>query len=163
MINIAREQELKLTAQEIYDIISLAVEAADDDGFINSYIFERAVVEFTILSLYEEYANKYNGNDVLANVLGVWNEMLEDGILARFVQDYPEEQAYVFEIAAQWVIEYEKCAHSVRGLLASMSGFTNKLVERYQNIAKEMSPEAMDSMEWITKIAEEYGIDRPTK
>ena len=46
MIDFEKEKSLALDAQERYDIIAFAMDAADDDGFINSFIFERALCCF---------------------------------------------------------------------------------------------------------------------
>ena len=43
MIDFEKEKSLALDAQERYDIIAFAMDAADDEGFINSFIFERAL------------------------------------------------------------------------------------------------------------------------
>jgi hypothetical protein len=54
MINLETEKSLALNAQERYDIISLAMDAADDNGFINSFIFERALYCYAAIILYPE-------------------------------------------------------------------------------------------------------------
>ena len=42
-INLDQEKDLQLTAQEVYDILDLAVQAADDNGFVSEYVYERAI------------------------------------------------------------------------------------------------------------------------
>lgn len=54
MINLETEKSLALDAQERYDIISFAMDAADDNGFINSFVFERALYCYTAIMLYPE-------------------------------------------------------------------------------------------------------------
>lgn len=55
MINLETEKSLALDAQERYDIISFAMDAADDNGFINSFVFERALYCYAAIMLYPEY------------------------------------------------------------------------------------------------------------
>ena len=54
MINLENEKSLALDAQERYDVISFAMDAADDNGFINSFIFERALYCYAAIMLYPE-------------------------------------------------------------------------------------------------------------
>lgn len=54
MINLEIEKSLALDAQERYDIISFAMDAADDNGFINSFVFERALYCYAAIMLYPE-------------------------------------------------------------------------------------------------------------
>lgn len=54
MINLDLEKTLALDAQERYDVISFAVDAADDNGFINSFILERALYVYAAIMLYPE-------------------------------------------------------------------------------------------------------------
>jgi hypothetical protein len=55
MINLETEKSLALDAQERYDIISFAMDAADDNGFINSFVFERALYCYAAIMLYPEH------------------------------------------------------------------------------------------------------------
>ena len=54
MINLEIEKSLTLSAQDHYDIISFAIDAADDNGFINSFVFERALYCYTFIILNPE-------------------------------------------------------------------------------------------------------------
>ena len=58
MINLENEKSLALDAQERYDIIGFAMDAADDNGFINSFVFERALYCFAAIVLYPEHKDK---------------------------------------------------------------------------------------------------------
>jgi hypothetical protein len=42
MLSIKLEQQMPLSPQEQYDIINTALNMANDNGFFNTFIFERA-------------------------------------------------------------------------------------------------------------------------
>ena len=54
MINLEIEKTLTFSAQDRYDIISFAMDAADDNGFINSFVFERALYCYAFMMLRPE-------------------------------------------------------------------------------------------------------------
>ena len=60
-INIQIEKSINLTSQQIYDICDFATQAAYDDGFMNSYIFERALYVFLAIQLFEDEEIKEHG------------------------------------------------------------------------------------------------------
>lgn len=68
MINLETEKSLALDAQERYDIISFAMDAADDNGFINSFVFERALYCYAAIMLYPEIAEELS-EKVISNLI----------------------------------------------------------------------------------------------
>ena len=59
MINIEEVLNCPLTSQEIYDMINSCLEEAEDNGFLNQFVFERALVCHEVL-LKEVYKNLEN-------------------------------------------------------------------------------------------------------
>ena len=57
MINLAQEESYKLSAKDRYDILSFAIEAADDGGFVSSFVFERAMYLYAAIILDEDRAD----------------------------------------------------------------------------------------------------------
>lgn len=54
MIDISFEKERSIKTQDMYDIISFAIESANEGGFINTFVLERAIYVYTALILNEE-------------------------------------------------------------------------------------------------------------
>lgn len=51
MFNLELEKQCILTAQDRYDIISAAIQDSYDDGFMNSFIFQRVLYCFAFAAL----------------------------------------------------------------------------------------------------------------
>ena len=70
MINLIFEHDSHLSSQDRYDIISFAMEAADDNGFINSFVYERALYCYAAIMLYperrEEIGNLLSDSPIVA-------------------------------------------------------------------------------------------------
>ena len=59
-MNLEQEKNNVFMPQEVYEIISAAIDMADDDGFINSYVFERALYVCAARTLYEDKKAQIN-------------------------------------------------------------------------------------------------------
>lgn len=128
MIDFTKEKSLALDAQERYDIISFAMDAADDNGFINSFIYERALSCYAAIMLYPEH------KDILAaaiaeDLLRSWKVLLENGTIDAMIKDYEDTLDVLFQEAEQWYKEYADWAHSARGIIDMIQGFTGNIVE----------------------------------
>ena len=90
MINLEFEKTSALDAQERYDIISMAADAADDNGFINSFIFERALYCFAAIILYPDRKEELAAL-AANNPLDSWKKLIEDDTLQEMRENYKEE------------------------------------------------------------------------
>lgn len=156
-IDLLKEKECKLTSQEMYDVISFAMEAAEDNGFLNSFIFDRALYTFASVLLYPERADEIR-NLIVTNVNTAWDSLLEDGTLEKMTEEYPAEIELLGNYAATWYEEYETYAHSMRGLLDTIQTFTGDIIN---NTVKQFQQASYDSgaLEAI-KIADNWGMNR---
>ena len=138
MININFEKTSALDAQERYDIISYAMDAADDNGFINSFIFERALFCFAAIILYPHRKEEL-ASAISINLLDGWKILLEDDTIQKMQEDYSEELDVLTEEAAAWFGEYSDWAHSARGILDIVQQFSGNIV---QNAATSLTQTA---------------------
>ena len=72
MINLAQEESYKLSAKDRYDILSFAIEAADDGGFVSSFIFERAMYLYAAIILDEDRAENIR-EKIIQNLIEAWD------------------------------------------------------------------------------------------
>lgn len=157
MIDFEKEKSLALDAQERYDIIAFAMDAADDDGFINSFIFERALCCYTAIMLYPEH------KDVMApaiaeDLLRSWKILIDNGTIQAMVNDYKETLDVIFQESEIWYQEYADYAHSARGILNMVQGFTGNIVE---NAAARLSQTAEQTgVQQLLEVAEDWGMNR---
>ena len=62
------ETTRKLTSQAIYDIIHFSAQSAEDNGFVNQYVFERALYAYAAIILYPDRKEEI-GRMVSNNIL----------------------------------------------------------------------------------------------
>ncbi len=84
MLSIKLEQQMPLSPQEQYDIINTALNMANDNGFFNNFIFERAFWGLVTQKLVEEAMDI----DVISNPLQAWNSLIEQGFVTKLYNTY---------------------------------------------------------------------------
>ena len=157
MINLDLEKSLALDAQERYDIISFAMDAADDNGFINSFVFERALYCFAAVILYPEQ-KEIISKALAVNPVETWKTLVENGFIEQMQKDYELTLNQLAAEAEQWYKEYSDWAHSARGILNIVQQFTGDFIG---NAAKTLKATMEESgAEQIIDIANEWGMGR---
>ena len=157
MIDLRIEKERHMTTQDMYDVLDFAMQAAEDNGFINSFIYERALYEFAALILFPDRKDEF-APKIAENVNSAWDAMLEDGILEELVTNYEQDLNYLATLGEKWIEEFTTYIHSARGLLNSFQEVTGNIsnmgIERLVNAAKESGvAEAL-------QIADDWGMNR---
>lgn len=157
MININNEKSLALDAQERYDIISFAMDAADDNGFINSFIFERALYCYAAIMLYPEQKDSLS-QQVAANLVQAWSTMIQNGLFEKMIDEFGSTLETLSEEAEKWYQEYSDWAHSARGILNVVQQFSGDIV---QNAAARLTGTAQETgVNELLEIADEWGMTR---
>ena len=157
MINLEIEKSLALDAQERYDIISFAMDAADDNGFINSFVFERALYCFAAVMLYPEEKETIS-KSLAISPIETWKNLLDNGFVEKMVKKYSETLDQLAAEADIWYKEYSDWAHSARGILDIVQQFTGDFVGNAATTLKQTAEET--GVEKIIDIANEWGMGR---
>ncbi len=157
MINIEEVLNCPLTSQEIYDMINSCLEEAEDNGFLNQFVFERALVCHEVLLLIEDL-DDIDGPMVAENPLTAFDHFLEMGYIQNLVKDHTATVDYIGKIAAQYFADYEKYLLSIGGVLNKAEIFSSEVL---QNMAGQMNDLTKnDEIKETLKIAKEWGMDR---
>lgn len=157
MINIEEVLNCPLTSQEIYDMINSCLEEAEDNGFLNQFVFERALVCHEVLLLIEDL-DDIDGPMVAENPLTAFDHFLEMGYVQNLVKNHAVTVDYIGKIAAQYFADYEKYLLSIGGVLNKAEIFSSEVL---QNMAGQMNDLTKnDEIKETLKIAKEWGMDR---
>lgn len=135
MINIEEVLNCPLTSQEIYDMINSCLEEAEDNGFLNQFVFERALVCHEVLLLIEDL-DDIDGPMVAENPLIAFDHFLEMGYIQNLVKNHTDTVDYIGKVAAQYFEDYEKYLLSVGGVLNKAEIFSSEVL---QNMAGQMN------------------------
>lgn len=161
-MNLEEEKNNVFTPQETYEIISAAIDMADDEGFINSFIFERALYVCAARTLYEDKADQIN-TSLLENgsPLITWKELLEDGTIDQMIAEHSESLDYLASLGEAWFEEYTEAAHSLRSLIDAIQTFTDGMAG---NMGKQLDMFKQDTdVQNVIDIADKWGLDRNGK
>ena len=157
MINIEEVLNCPLTSQEIYDMINSCLEKAEDNGFLNQFVFERALVCHEVLLLIEDL-DDIDGPMVAENPLTAFDHFLEMGYIQNLVKNHTATVDYIGKIAAQYFEDYEKYLLSVGGVLNKAEIFSSEVL---QNMAGQMNDLTKNGdIQETLKIANEWGMNR---
>ncbi len=158
IIDIEMEKNRTLTTEQVTMILDFAIEAAEDNGFINSYIFQRALHVFAAMILLPERKEEISaiiGNDV--DIRLAWDALLQDGTIEQLIDKFANDMNYLGNIAEDWYKEYCEYAHSARGLLGIFTAFSQDAAQEAIARLKEVANSDFSS---IVEIAENWGLNR---
>lgn len=157
MINIEEVLNCPLTSQEIYDMINSCLEEAEDNGFLNQFVFERALVCHEVLLLIEDL-DDIDGPMVAENPLTAFDHFLEMGYIQSLIKNHTATVDYIGKIAAQYFEDYEKYLLSIGGVLNKAEIFSSEVL---QNMAGQMNDLTKNGdIQETLKIANEWGMNR---
>ena len=156
MIDLHFEKERHMTTQDVYDVLDFAMQAAEDNGFINSFIYERALYEFAALILFPDRKDDF-ASLVAENVNTAWDAMLEDGILDELVSNYEQDLNYLASLGEKWIDEFSSYIHSARGLLNTFQEITGNIsAQNAQTLANMIKENGIGE---ILDFADKWGMN----
>lgn len=158
MIDMELEKQSTLTAKDMNDLLAFAIGESENDGFVNRYVFERAMYTYLYLLLVEcdeqeKVRNSINENGVLV----VWQELVGTGKIEQMAQDHPTELALAERASSDVFDDYSAYSKSIRASFANIQSASNSIME---NAAKQMSQMlSSDQYKDIMDIAEKWGMN----
>jgi len=155
-IAFTNEKNSKLTSQDIYDIIHFAAQSAEDNGFVNQFVFDRALYAYAAIILYPERKAEI-GRMISENLLDAWNALLEDGTVEKMYDEFKDELDLLADNGAVWLTDYVKYLQSARGLLSSFQEFSGDIVEATVEKFKHVSDEVGANQ--VLAIANKWGMN----
>ena len=157
MINLAQEESYKLSAKDRYDILSFAIEAADDGGFVSSFIFERAMYLYAAIILDEDRADNIR-EKITQNLIEAWDYAVQEKIIQEMLESYKDDLDQLAEEGWSWFEEYNNYILSARGVLSFAQEFSGDIVSSAANALKSTMEET--GAENIINIADQWGMNR---
>ena len=157
MINLAQEESYKLSAKDRYDILSFAIEAADDGGFVSSFIFERAMYLYAAIILNEDRADDIR-KKIIQNLIEAWDYAIQEKIIQEMLENYKDDLDQLAEEGWSWFEEYNNYILSARGVLSFAQEFSGDIVSSAATVLKDTMEET--GAKNIIDIADEWGMNR---
>lgn len=150
------ETAKKLTSQDMYDIIHFAAQSAEDNGFVNQFVFERALYAYAAIILYPDRKEEI-GHMVSNNILDAWDALLADGTIEDMNKNFAVDMDALGRIGSVWLDDYIKYLQSARGILSSFQEFSGDIiqtaVEKFKTVSEEVGANQ------VLEIANNWGMN----
>lgn len=150
------ETAKKLTSQDMYDIIHFAAQSAEDNGFVNQFVFERALYAYAAIILYPDRKEEL-GRIVSDNILDAWDALLADGTIADMNENFAIDMDALGRIGSVWLDDYIKYLQSARGILSSFQEFSGDIIQTAVEKFKTVSDEVGANQ--VLEIANNWGMN----
>ena len=150
------ETAKKLTSQDMYDIIHFAAQSAEDNGFVNQFVFERALYAYAAIILYPDRKEEL-GRIVSDNILDAWDALLADGTIADMNENFAVDMDALGRIGSVWLDDYIKYLQSARGILSSFQEFSGDIIQTAIEKFKTVSDEVGANQ--VLEIANNWGMN----
>lgn len=158
MLDIEIEKDRKLTTEEVCKVEDFAIQAANDAGFLNRYIFERALLVFAAIVLYPDHKEDISamigeGYDIRV----AYDTLLKTGLLEEMFKDYEFDITYLFEVGDTWFADVRRYEQSARGLLDTISTLSGDIVK---SAAEQLQNAASGDVQVVQDFAKKWGFGR---
>ena len=154
------ETTRKLTSQDIYDIIHFSAQSAEDNGFVNQYIFERALYAYAAIILYPDRKEEI-GRMISNNILDAWDALVSDGTFSDMEKNFSADLKILGEVGSVWLDDYIKYLQSARGIFSTFQTFSGDIVESTVNRFKDTFNES--DAKTVLEIADKWGMNNTPK
>lgn len=150
------ETAKKLTSQDMYDIIHFAAQSAEDNGFVNQFVFERALYAYAAIILYPDRKEEI-GRMVSDNILDAWDALLVEGTIEDMNKNFAVDMDALGRIGSVWLDDYIKYLQSARGILSSFQEFSGDIIQTAVEKFKTVSDEVGANQ--VLEIANNWGMN----
>lgn len=154
------ETTRKLTSQDIYDIIHFSAQSAEDNGFVNQYVFERALYAYAAIILYPDRKEEIS-RMVSNNILDAWDALVIDGTTSDMEKNFSSDIKILGEVGSVWLDDYIKYLQSARGIFSTFQTFSGDIVESTVNRFKDAFNE--NDAKTVLEIADKWGMNNTPK
>ena len=154
------ETTRKLTSQDIYDIIHFSAQSAEDNGFVNQYVFERALYAYAAIILYSDRKEEI-GRMISNNILDAWDALVNDGTFSDMEKNFSADLKILGEVGSVWLDDYIKYLQSARGIFSTFQTFSGDIVESTLNRFKDAFSES--DAKTVLEIADKWGMNNTPK
>lgn len=154
------ETTRKLTSQDMYDIIHFSAQSAEDNGFVNQYVFERALYAYAAIILYPDRKEEI-GRMVSNNILDAWDALVSDGTVLDMETNFSADLKILGDVGSVWLDDYIKYLQSARGIFSTFQTFSGDIVESTVNRFKDAFNE--NDAKTVLEIADKWGMNNTPK
>ena len=142
------ERVIKLSTKEAEIVLDFATQAANDNGYMSSLVFQKAVYVFAAMVLYpdrkEEISAAIGGQ---YDISVIYDKLNTEKLFDKMDDEFAETMQYLREVSIDWFEDAKSYAHSARGLLDSLNTLSGDVVKS-------------DDVATVLQIGDALGVNR---
>lgn len=154
-IQLDAEKKRKLSTQDMYDILHFAAQSAEDNGFINQFVYERALYAYAAVILYPDRKQELAAV-ISNNILDAWDVLIKDGTVENMDKDFSIDMEELARNGSIWLTDYSGYLQSLRGVFSSFQIFSNDMVDSAVNRFKNTFND--NKAEEVLNILDKWGM-----
>lgn len=126
---IERESNMRMSSEERYIVLDHSLQSADDEGFVNDFIFKRAVFCYAAAVLLEDRREEI-ASMIAVNPMMAWDALVKDGTMKKLAEDYKQDFEAMFDEYEIIKEAYEGYCNSVRGTFNTFQLFSGDITAK---------------------------------
>ena len=153
------ERAIKLSTKQVETILDFAIQAANDNGYMSSLVFQKAMLVFAATVLYPDRKEEISaaiGSQY--DISAIYDKLNEEEFFEKMDADFYETMEYLRDVSVDWFEDAKSYAHSARGLLDSLNTLSGDIVksavEQLQKTAQS------DDVAQVLQIGDALGVNR---
>lgn len=120
----------RLSSLQTNSVVSMAVGDAEVHGFVDPFVFERAVAVYgAILFMEEDKAGETRAKIEESGILAAYDTLVEDGTLSSIYEAHGDAFNVLMDDAEATYDAYVKYAQSIRGAVDSLQDYGQGIID----------------------------------
>ena len=151
------DKDNPFSSNDMYQIMANAIISASVDGYINSFIYERALFVYAAGFLYPEKLDEISEAVDGGNILDTWDYLLKEGIIEDMADNYKRYLDDLADCAQIWYTENNQYDASFKGLIDVLSTLTSQLVNTNANALSDVINQ--ENVQTVLQISDKWGMN----
>lgn len=153
------ERAIKLSTKQVETILDFAIQAANDNGYMSSLVFQKAMLVFAATVLYPDRKEEISaaiGSQY--DISAIYDKLNEEKFFEKMDADFYETMEYLRDVSVDWFEDAKSYAHSARGLLDSLNTLSGDIVKSaVEQLQKTVQS---DDVAQVLQIGDTLGVNR---
>ena len=153
------ERAIKLSTKQVETILDFAIQAANDNDYMSSLVFQKAMLVFAATVLYPDRKEEISsaiGSQY--DISAIYDKLNDEEFFEKMDADFCETMEYLRDVSVDWFEDAKSYAHSARGLLDSLNTLSGDIVKSaVEQLQKTVQS---DDVAQVLQIGDALGVNR---
>lgn len=156
------ESSCPLSALTRYNIYHRALEAAEDTGYLDRFVYERALCCYLIEEVLADELEEGDVELIAANPIQAWDKLNKDDMVKQLLNTISEEDMkYIIDDSIIYFNDYKEYLLSIGGVFNKAEIFSSDILNQMDSRIDKLADS--EDIQKTLRIAEDWGLDRGEK